>query len=276
MDIKDKKMARESFNLQYNFRCMKIASFIYYQFRALSKKGHGIHSPFIFDLVTNVIHSQGKKTRIIEFEQQRKKLKDDKRKIFINDLGTGISGTRSISSIANRSLTSPRECELLYRIIKHYQPSSFIELGTSLGITTLYVAQGMNGKPVYTIEGNPQTAQVAKSLFDHFHFENIKQGMGDIINILPQALENCPAPFIVYIDGNHAYEPTMRYFHQISQAADLESIIIIHDIHLNADMEKAWAKICENEMATFTIDLFNMGIIFFNKKSPKQHFIIRF
>jgi len=81
---------------------------------------------------------------------------------------------------------------------------------------------------------------------------------------------------LVYFDGNHQKEPTLNYFHTCLQKAHKNSLFIFDDIHWSDGMEEAWEQIKKHDRVHLTIDLFQFGIVFFEKEMPKQHFILKF
>ena len=132
---------------------MNLLKFIlrYLRYLVISKTHYSIQSPFVYDLVTNVIRRKTKKDTCIDIENLRKKLIKIKDEIQISDFGAGSkinkSKTRKIGDIALKSAKSTKYGELLYRIIKYYEPQNILELGSSLGISTSYLAKGNpNGK----------------------------------------------------------------------------------------------------------------------------------
>ncbi|MFZ9719521.1 MAG: class I SAM-dependent methyltransferase, partial [Chitinophagaceae bacterium] len=81
----------------------------------------------------------------------------------------------------------------------------------------------------------------------------------------------------VFIDGNHAYAPTLRYFNAMLPFVHSGTVMILDDIHWSAEMEKAWQAISNHSAVTLSIDLFFVGILFFREEQlHKQHFRIHF
>jgi len=207
------------------------------------------------------------------------KLKSDKRKIKIADLGAGSFNkelNRSIASVARNTGTPLKYCCLLYAIIKEFKPAEIIELGTSLGISTAAMAHASPNIPISTIEGNPYLALIAEENFNKLGLINIWQINGPFDLHLPDLLLKIKLPFLAFIDGNHRYLATIKYFEMIATIADNNSIIVIDDIHWSEGMEKAWDEICNHPKVTVSIDLFRMGILFFNKGLPQQRFNLLF
>lgn len=151
---------------------------------------------------------------------------------------------------------------------------NILELGTSLGINTLYLASNPNINKVLTIEGCTQIAEVAK---------NTIQGiMGDKITIINTNISNAflevsyhvsKLDFIL-IDANHTYEATIQYYKSCKEFVHEDTIIIIDDIYWPKGMKKAWKEIKQDIMVTLSIDLFEMGIIFFKKKLQKENYVL--
>jgi predicted O-methyltransferase YrrM len=242
--------------------------------------GHGIHSPFVFHFATVILKkSKSNEAQLPDLKRQLKVLKSDKRKINVIDLGAGSinkNKERSIASISRNAATPIKYCSLLNTLIKEYKPSKIIELGTSLGISTAAMALASPDIKVYTIEGSPELASVAKENFKKLELNNIEQLIGPFDEHLPMLLSKISPPFIAFVDGNHRYKPTIKYFEMIAAKSDNQSIIVIDDIHWSEEMGQAWDEICTNPKVTVSIDLYRMGIVFFNKGLLQQRFNLLF
>lgn len=256
-----------------------VYKYLKYWAKASSGKGHGIHSPFVFDFVTKVLNSNIYFKVYDEIEPLRKKLLKDNHVITIEDFGAGSrvisTNQRSIQQIARNSLKPKKYSQLLYRMVRYYQPSIILELGTSLGITTSYLAKGNPGAKVITLEGASAIAATAKQNFQSLSLNNIKVVEGNFDETLSSTLQNLKVD-LAYMDGNHRYLPTIEYFHQILQHSHNSTIIILDDIHWSKEMEQAWEWVKAHRQVTLTIDLFAIGIVVLRKEIlQKQHFSIR-
>jgi predicted O-methyltransferase YrrM len=159
----------------------------------------------------------------------------------------------------------------------YFNPSNILEMGTSFGITSSYLAMSMPHQTLVTMEGAPAIAQVAQGTFDLLQLKNIQIMEGDFATSLPVYLNSISNIGMVYIDGNHRYAPTMEYFKLLLSKVNEQSILIFDDIYWSSEMEQAWDEIKKHEAVTLTIDLFYIGIVFFRKESKqKQHFTIRY
>jgi len=255
--------------------------YIQYMLTAKNGRGHGIHSPFVYELVRNVFNDPSKPADWHEIEALRKLLLKDRTLLYVNDFGAGsskgLTKQRSIRQIAASSLKSPKYAWLLSRMVKYFQPENMIELGTSLGITTAYLASARNASKVITLEGADAIAQIAKQHFQRLHLSNVQLVAGHFDETLLSVLNEVRLVDFVFVDGNHAYEPTLRYFKTILPFTHADTVMIFDDIHWSAAMEKAWDAIRNDSAVTLSIDLFFMGIVFFRRQQyEKQHFTIRY
>lgn len=262
----------------------KLASvWLKYWLNASNGKGHGVHSPFVFDFIQKVLNDNGDYSCYPSIEVLRQSLKGDDTELEILDFGAGSrvnsQQRRKISSIARSALKPARFSQLLFRMVHYYKPSVIVELGTSLGVTTAYLASGNSQAKVITMEGAPSVASVARKNFGILGLSNIQLIEGNFDNTLPALIEQCKSTGadFVFLDGNHRYEPTMQYFKQFLSVINEHSIVILDDIHWSEEMEKAWEEVKQHPAVSMTIDLFFIGIVLFRTDFKiKQHFSVRF
>ena len=252
-----------------------------YLLTASNGKGHGTHSPFVFDFITQVLNRKNHYYAYETVEALREKLKLDKESIALEDMGAGsvVSPTnkRTIASLATHAAKSPKYAQLLFRMANYYHPKTIVELGTSLGITTSYLALGNLEANVITLEGSTELARKALESFRSLQLGNIRLVQGNFDNTLIKVLEALAKIEMVFVDGNHREEPTLRYFSQLLPYMATESVIIFDDIHWSEEMERAWKAIRNHHQVMLSIDLFFVGLVFFNPAfKVKQDFSIRF
>jgi len=257
------------------------AKFIRYYITASNGKGHGIHSPFVFDFITNVLRDKRSFYAYTKVEELRRRLLTDERMLLIEDFGAGsVSGNknqRTVATLASKAAKSKKYGQLLFRIANYYQPVSMVELGTSLGVSAAYLALGNPASMLITMEGAPAVAAVAKENFSQLGIQNIEVTEGNFDETLPVVLKNTGAIDLAFIDGNHRKKPTLAYFEQILERMNRPGILIFDDIHWSKEMESAWQEIKNHPACMLTIDLFFIGLVFFNTDfKVKQHFEIRF
>lgn len=236
---------------------------------------HSLHAPFLFQFVTEVLRERH--VPDAEVEQLRARLLRDDSEIDIRDLGSGASNyptVRRVSAIARRSLSPPRLSSLYQRIISHYGCHTIVELGTSLGVNTLYLARAA-GTNVYTFEGAPSLAALARKHFAEARQENIRVIEGDIDITLPEFVAQGVKVDWALIDANHTEAATLRYFNLLLKILHDTSILVIDDIHQSPAMESAWRQVQGHERVRATADLYRCGIAFFSPLLNKQHAVLR-
>ncbi|HRP57387.1 class I SAM-dependent methyltransferase [Agriterribacter sp.] len=255
--------------------------YIHYHLTATNGKGHGVHSPFVFNFITDVLNDSRFFYAYDQVERLREQLLINNTKIEVQDHGAGssvmASRTRTIKDIARWSLKSPKYARLLFRMVHCYQPHTIVELGTSFGITTAYLAAANTASEVFTFEGAETIAALAKQHFAHLELHNIHPVTGNFDNTLQPALQKIQQVDFAFVDGNHRKEPALRYFNWLLPYAQPASVFVFDDIHWSAEMEEAWQIIQSHPSVTCSIDLFFIGIVFFTPDIKiKQNFSIRF
>ena len=255
--------------------------YFHYLLTAQNGKGHGVHSPFVFDFIIHVLNDKKKYDVYDSIESLRNHLLQDNTTIEVEDFGAGSVKlpfkNRAVKDIADSSLKSRKYAQLLFRISKYYDAKTIVELGTSFGITTSYFASANSDSKIFTFEGAKNIAKIAKENFEKLDLKNIKIIVGDFGQTIPENKEKLPNIDLLFVDGNHRKEATLEYFNFFLRKAGNNSIFIFDDIHWSKGMEKAWKEIQSHEAVTVTIDLFFIGLVFFSKDFiVKQHFTIRF
>ena len=255
-----------------------IARYIKYVFTA--KNQHIAHSPFLYQFITKVLNKTSNDRNCNEIIKLRKKLCNSNETIQISDFGAGShinkAKKRKIKDVAKNSSKNKKFGELLYRITKYYNPLNIIELGTSFGISTLYLAKGGSRSNVYTFEGCPETTKIAKKNFKEMNVKNVYITIGNFKYTLQKKLKEIQSVDLVFIDGNHKEKPTIEYFKNCLKYANNNTIFILDDIHWSEGMEKAWENIKSHHRTTLTIDLFYVGIVYIKSELSKENYTIRF
>lgn len=253
----------------------------YVRFLLRSGNAHGLHSPFVFGLYAHVINHDGPFAAFTGIEQRRQQLQRSTQTIQVRDFGagshTGAGRQRRIQDIARTAAKPPKLAQLLFRLVNHFRPRTILELGTSLGLTTSYLAAADSRSRVLTFEGCPATAAVARETFAQLDLHNVELVEGNLDTTLAPALAALSTPLdFAFFDGNHRYEPTLRYFELCLAHRTERSVFVLDDIHWSRDMERAWNVIRQHPDVRLTVDLFFVGLVFFRRNQPKQHFRLRF
>ena len=259
----------------FNLRFVK--DYLFYRLKA--KTRHGTHSPFVYRLVDKVIYDFSAKKVYPAIENIRAGLLKDDRLITVTDLGAGshVNNNRrkKISSIASNALKPPKLAQLLYRLVADLQPKNIIELGTCLGITTLYLKNAAHDARVFTLEGCPETAATAKESFTKANLHDIELTTGNFDDTLPGIINKLDKLDFVFIDGNHQKQATLNYFEWCLPKVHDGTLLIFDDIYWSRGMKEAWAEIKAHPKVTVTVDLFWIGLVYFKTDQAKEDFIIK-
>ncbi len=253
----------------------------YFLYLLKAKTKHGVHSPFIYQFVAQVLKDS---TAYPQFRLIRKTVKDlgrSRQVIEVADFGASAAKdhhktrTRTIGDIARKSPVSKKTGAKLFSMVRHYQPEYILELGTSFGISTMYMALANPASKIHTIEGCAASAAIALNNFKIHGLNNIELHQGEFDSRLKNVISQIPRLDFVYIDGNHRKEPTLNYFNACLRKVHNETIMVFDDIHWSQGMEQAWKQIAAHKRVTVSIDNFRLGIVFFRKELSRQQFVIR-
>lgn len=257
----------------------RFKDYIAHQLQAKSKKGFGIHSPYLFYLVSEIINDFTPFYSYSDIEKQRSQLLKDTTKIEVSDLGTGAlksQNKRSVAAIAKKSLKPARQAQLLFRLVNYFKSQTILELGTSLGITTSYLAKVSGKNQIVSIEGCPNISAYARQSLQNLHIENVCLKTGDINNVLLTALHELKTVDFVFFDANHAKDATLNYFRQCLAFKNNNTVFVFDDIYHSSEMKEAWQEIIAHDTVSASLDLFHFGLVFFRSGMTKEHIKIRF
>lgn len=248
----------------------------YVQHRACAANtlGYGIHSPYLFNIARTILTSHEPYYAFLPIEQLRREYLSSDQTVYVEDYGTGQSGTRRVCDIAAQSLMPREEAQLLMRLAVMMDAKEMVELGTCLGISSAYMASVGTKAHLTTFEGAPEVAALAKKGWETLGLRNIDCIVGNIDDTLPTFSPARPID-MAFIDANHTGEALLSYFDKIAHHLTSSSIVVLDDIHCSRSMEAAWREICRRPDVTATMDLYSMALVFFDKNFEKRTYRIR-
>ena len=294
--------------MKKNVYLYRVSSWLKHQLTARNTGGHGVHSPYLFEWVRMVMSDKNTYYVWDEIEEIRQEMLKDTRELEFVDYGSGgplptspskgrSANMRRVCDIAKGSLARRKEAQLLARLVgwlgrplltsplrggigdeasEDRKGLTIVELGTSLGVTTAYLAAMDSRNKVVTYEGCPAVAEVARANWEKLGLSNIACVVGEItVDSLQLAVDSLSGIDVAFIDANHTCEATLTYFNALASRVHEKSVVVVDDIHYNEDMEKAWKAICADERVTTTMDLYRMGLVFFDKHYWRKHYKMR-
>ena len=257
-----------------------LARYAVYLLSSGHRKGHGIHSPFLFNVVSGIFQNKTDPEIVFKIETLRKKMKKDKRVINFRDYGSRTikrePDLRRVSDIAKHSPVSKKYGQLLFRLSSAFGKQMIIEFGTSLGISTMYLAFSRPDSHVYTMEGCQEVSEIARENFREAGLSNIILLTGRFEDLFTEIRTPGIRPGLVFIDGNHRQTPTLDYFNLVAGISGDETVVVLDDIYHSPEMAEAWGIIRNDGRVTATIDIFKMGIVFFRRNITPGSYLVRY
>lgn len=243
-------------------------------FFTAKRNGHGIHSPFAYQLCEEVFYNKLSFYDFIPLSTVRNGLLTNTESVEVEDYGAGSktfkSNTRKIKDIAKQGISSQKQSELIYKLMNFLHGTTAIELGTSLGLNTLYMARVNKNGTVISLEGSKSLSDFASQLALKNKVNNIRFIHARFEEAFPQLLQEINKLDVLYVDGNHTYEATLKYFKQALEKKHKHSAFIFDDIYWSKGMTKAWEEIKKNESVSLSIDTFYFGIVFFKEELKEK------
>jgi predicted O-methyltransferase YrrM len=251
----------------------------YLNFLYHSKNEHGVHSPFVFNLVTKCFYDKQVYPEYWALKNYRKALLQNKNTIEVTDFGAGSrvfkSNERAVNKIAKTAGITSKRAELLFRIVRYFQPENILEIGTSLGLATSALSLGNTKAKITTLEGCKNTLHQCQSQLQKFNLKNVDSVATEFNAYLTNFVLPTSYFQLIYFDGNHSKAATLNYFELLLPTVTNETVWIFDDIHWSKDMEEAWEIIKNHPKVSVTIDTFQWGLVFFRPEQEKEHFVIR-
>ena len=252
----------------------RFLQYLKYQKKAKSK--YYLHSPFVYQFYLQVLEGEAEESlkRIVTL---REKLRSNNSFIKVEDFGTGKSSSRKICNLETNVAVKEKYGDLLYRLVKYFQPQSILEIGTSIGISSAYMAVANTKANIVSLEGSESLIEVAKQNHVELGTNNCRFVCGDFDRTLGVALKENSSVDLILFDGNHTKEATLRYFYQCLPFANEYSVFVFDDIYWSREMRQAWDEIKLYQQITLTLDVYQFGICFFRKeKLAKENFMLRY
>lgn len=249
----------------------------YFAFLLKSTNQHGVHSPFVYNLVTQCFYDKKHYKAYKALKAYRNTLHKSDVHLSVTDFGAGsktfTSKNRAVSALAKRAGITAKNAKLLYRLSQYFKPNTVLELGTCLGLGTQALSLGHLNAKVTTIEGCSELSKYSLKMFKQHNLSAINTINNEFSKAIG-ALEEQTFD-LVFFDGNHQKNATITYFETLLPKAHNDSVFIFDDIYWSKGMTEAWDYIKKHPKVSVTVDTYQWGIVFFRKEQAKEHFCIR-
>ncbi len=202
-----------------------------------------------------------------EIYEYSKMLSKDSTVLKVKDEGAGSKilreDKRVVSEIYKSSASSLKYCSLYQKVIKKFKINSVLELGTSLGISTLSFALARDGVRVTTIEACPQTLRYTRSNFNNLGLNNVEFINNTFDSVFDNEILKGRSFDMIFLDGNHQYRSTLNYYHYINENLSAgQCIYLFDDINWTIEMYRAWKEISAMNRKYLRINTGRQGIVF--------------
>lgn len=218
--------------------------------------------PFLKEFNQQVLRDDVHNTDYLRIESIRRSMLQSILPVGPQDPGAGSrtkNPQRTVGEFTRLASVKSRYGRMLYRLARFVNPPVIVELGTAVGIGTLYLSRGCPGARVITVEGNSRLADLASENFRNAGSDQITVIGDNFDAVLPRLKGQIPGGSLVYIDGNHTGEALQRYFSFFVNHVN-NPVLVLDDINWSESMHQAWVSLHQNAKGGLWIDLFHMGI----------------
>lgn len=214
-----------------------------------------------------------------KIEQLRTSLLKSSDMIVVDDFGAGSrvfsNDIRPVNKIARVVLQSEKVALSIMSILIFWrskgQGGRILEMGTSLGVTTAYLAA--SGWDVETWEGCKNTAEYARCNWQGLGYDGkIKSKIGTFNALLN---EDKGGWDVVFLDGHHDGPSTIKYVEILKTKLNPGGAILIDDIDWSESMKIAWERLLEDPHWNITMKWRGKGWLFNRVGDVEQHLKLR-
>jgi predicted O-methyltransferase YrrM len=198
-------------------------------------------------------------------ELERKRLLRRQEPLIDGSLGRGGLYDDGVTIQDACLVSKPLESALLlFLLTRATKPSTVIELGTNVGISSAYIAaalklNGENGK-IATFDASPYRQRLAQEAHRNLGLDNVSYVEGLFRDTIYPSLSKLGSIDLAFIDGHHQYQPTLDYFEEILKFSTPDTVFVFDDIRWSRDMKKAWSQIQSDERLGLVVDLSTVGV----------------
>lgn len=234
----------------------RLGNYLRHAVTATNSKGHGIHSPFLYEFVTYVVMEKLPYYCFGPIEEYRSTIQ--------KETGKG------------KRLLPASRAQLLFRICSRYNFTTVTAIGTSLGLTSLCLSSASKKIKCCSIETDYQSAQLAGKLLKKAGYAHLPVHAISNELSLQQQLHETGTSDLFFIDTNHPYSTITDYFNSCLNFIKPNSIIVVNDPYGSKGATRAWKELQHNEKVTATFDLYQLGIVFFNPEFAPKNYKLRY
>lgn len=192
--------------------------------------GYGVHSPFAFLFLTQVVYEKGRYYHYDILRVQQKALAEENNRKWA-------------------TYEPKRIKRLLFRLVNWARPETIIDAGVHTA-ARLYLQAGRNDARYTYILLHP--------------------------DVLFAPHVNCKRVDFMYIHNYSRPEAVEESFKTCAPLTGERSVFVVYGIHYNKRMTAVWKRMQQHPRVGITFDLYDIGILLFDKKMTKQDYVVYF
>ena len=240
------------------------------------RKGYGVHSPFVYNLITKVIEEKCSYYSFYDIELLRRELYYREEVVTCPDRQhPGRTKQRQVGEIVYREAIKASHGALLFRLVNYFKSRHILQLGPNMGLSTLYLTSYAKDLRCIALESVPEFAVIARETFKRAH-NPIDLRVGSYAELLPKALADMEQVDFVYFNTLYEQEHNLSLFETCLRYVHNDTVFVFEGIKASQKMRDFWKAVCAHPEVTVTVDLFTLGIVFFNRKLHKKDYIVYF
>ena len=246
----------------FNNQLFRVSAFFHWLFKLQSVDK--IDSPFLFSFYNSVVQDRIHDDKLTDIEDLRNAFLKDQRTFVASDYGAQAdryhNKNRRVRDLARIASSSKRKCEILYAIVSFFKPASILELGTCLGLATLYMRAADSNIPLVTVEGDPAIFKLQD--FNKWNWSEDIESVNKSFSDFLRSRDDDDQKFdLVFIDGAHSSKDTLNILSGLSRATHANTVFILDDIYWSTDMIELWQDLKSRDRWNIKIDLWYFGIL---------------
>lgn len=206
-------------------------------------KGHGIHSPFVFGFINRVIEEKTAYYAYNEIKSYLNKFPDVKQ-------------------------PEDKVSQLYFKVVNYFNPQNILELGSGTGVNSLYISAVSAGCNCTCVEQDPNKYKVAKEIYQDWERN---------ITFSPQIPFNISHPFDCIFINLKNYKDSIETIKEfLLSNVNSNGFVFVDGIRTNKTQQMLWKMLIQDQRVTISMDLFEIGILFFNTKYIKRNYKLSF
>lgn len=240
---------------------------LFYRFLRF-RKGFGVHSPFAFNLITNVIDE-----RCAYYAYDR--IEIVRRQLLQMGAPLGTTGM-SIGRATARYGIRKSHGQLLFRLANYFKPKQIVQVGTGMGLSTLYLTGYSAHVQCISLEEDPARAEWARWCLERMGKRHVRVERGGYESLLPKALAQFETVDFLFFNAPERATELYGMFEKCVGHIQPDTVLVVEGLRASRAMQDFWERVKAHPATVLTFDLYHVGLVFFNKKMYRKDYIVYF